>query len=372
MSDKEVFMHVEQLGDLYMYDVLLSYIYPRVFVCEDIYGCKYLFYEMNSEDNKDTWLVSKITKREYYNLVDKKKPIQKVYEKKTGFELFSISKSYGETDTIELRLDGKEWIKRLPEIDVFAENSSTDDIATETLREARETGSTTFDIRLFAGTDRHSIPQSIMSDLCGKVTALVGSVFGNVRRNDQLRVATAPGSCIVRFSFPDQINLFNESNAINEMKVLNDALTTDSLSESLKFVKDQKKFIRSYSGLLDTIRKTNSDVQFTTASPNSTDVRKVELSKSSVISRYEDVKDLFTLETEEHSFIGSLIALDIKSKKFKLQTQQGIISGGVDEKILTDASYEIPKDYIARVVVEKYLNEQKTSTKEKYRLIALN
>ena len=37
MSDKEVFMQVAELGDLYLYDVLISYIYPRVFVCEDTY-----------------------------------------------------------------------------------------------------------------------------------------------------------------------------------------------------------------------------------------------------------------------------------------------------------------------------------------------
>ena len=44
MSNKDIFMHVSQLGDLYIFDVLLSYIYPRVFVCQDIYDCKYLFY----------------------------------------------------------------------------------------------------------------------------------------------------------------------------------------------------------------------------------------------------------------------------------------------------------------------------------------
>ena len=41
MSDNEIFMQVKELGDLYLYDVLLEYIYPRVFICEDIFNSKY-------------------------------------------------------------------------------------------------------------------------------------------------------------------------------------------------------------------------------------------------------------------------------------------------------------------------------------------
>lgn len=62
MRGKEVFMHIDQLGDLYIYDVLLSYVYPRVFVCLDQYDSRYLFYEMDSEDESDVWLVGKVTK----------------------------------------------------------------------------------------------------------------------------------------------------------------------------------------------------------------------------------------------------------------------------------------------------------------------
>ena len=122
MKNKEVFMHVQELGDLYLCDVLVSYIYPRVFVCEDKYSCKYIFYEVSSKDNKDVWLVAKISKDEYYSLIDCQKAIQDVYKNKIGFDLFSITKIYGENeDSIELSLDTSEWIKKLPDMSVFAE-----------------------------------------------------------------------------------------------------------------------------------------------------------------------------------------------------------------------------------------------------------
>ena len=367
MSDKEIFMQVKELGDLYVYDVLLEYIYPRVFVCEDIFDSKYLFYEVSSKDNRDIWIVAKVTKKEYYSLVDRKKSIQKAYEKKSGYNLFTITKSYGEEeDIIELSLDVKEWEKKLPKEPVFAEKEIIDDVAEETLEVARETGATTFDIRLFPGTDRHFVPQNILSDLCAAMTSLTSSVFGQ-KRGEALRVATAPGSCIVRFSFPDQINLFSETDAVNAMSVINSVLSSEVISEGLEKVKEKTKFIKSYSKILDAIRKTNSDVQFTTASPNSTEVQKIELSSSVVKNRYDDVKDICKVEKETVEIKGTLIALDIKAKKFKLQLEDGSIKSGVlTNEFLDNGSFEIPKEYIATIDIEKLINHDKYSYKEKY------
>lgn len=372
MSDNEVFMQVKELGDLYLYDVLLSYIYPRVFVCEDIYDGKYLFYEVSSSENKDIWLVAKVTKKEYYDLVDRKKSIQKAYEDKTGFSMFSISKTYGDDEgRIELTLNAKEWVEKLPQDPVFAEKELIDDINEKTLEAARENGATTFDIRLFPGTDRHFIPQNILSDLCRDMTSLTNSIFGR-RRSEVLRVATAPGSCIVRFSFPDQINLFNESDAIKEMDVINEVLASESITEGISKVKNQTGFIRSYSKILNTIRKTGSDVQFTTASPNSTTVQKIKLTKETVQDRFEDVKNVHNIEKETITIKGTLIALDIKSKRFKLQLDDGTIkSGVVTNEFLKTGSSELPKSYDAVIDIEKYIDKYHMSSKEKYCLKAL-
>lgn len=372
MSDKEVFMRVQELGNLYLYDVLLSYIYPRVFVCEDSYNSKYVFYEVSSKDNKDVWLVAKISKNEYYSLVDCKKAIQKVYENKTGFNLFSISKTYGENeDSIELSLDTAEWIKKLPEKPVYAEKEIVDDVAEKTLEVARETGATTFGVRLFSGTDRHFVPQNIMSDLCSGITSLINSVFGQ-RREEPVCVSTAPGSCVIRFSFPEQINLFNESDAANAMGVINEVLGSETLSDGLGKVKNKEGFIKSYSKILDTLRKTGSDVQFTTASPNSTQIQKVELPKEVVRSRYEDVKDIYTIERTTVVFKGILIALDIKSKRFKLQLDDGTIKTGViSNEILESGTFELPKIYDATIDVEKYIDDNQKVLKEKYYLKGL-
>lgn len=373
MSDKDIFMKVAEFGELYIYDVLLFYIYPRVFVCQDQYECKYLFYEMDSEDDDiDIWLVSKITKKEYYNLIDRDLFIQKVYNRKNKFDIFSISKYYNENDKIELKYDGKDWISHLPVNPVYSEKELIDEtIEVETLNVARTTGCTTFDVRLFPGSDRHSIPHNILSNLCNSLTALTGSIF-NEKRSQPLRISTAPGSCIVRFSFPDQINLFNESNASKEMGVLNKIFTCDDLTECLDSVSNKNQFIKSYSAFFDSIRKTHGDVQFSTASPSSNTVCKINLSKEKVQRNYRDGNSLCKVETIENHLRGTLIALDTKTNKFKFSsTDEKEISGIINPSLLKGESFEVPAYYDATIKINRYLYKDGEKNREIFTLVNL-
>ncbi len=366
MSDKEIFMYVKELGNLYLYDVLLEFIYPRVFVCEDSFNSKFLFYEMSSNHDKDVWLVSRISKLEYYDLIDRKKSIQKTYDGKAGFNLFSITKNYKtDGDEIELSLNAKEWIKMLPSEPVFSEKEIVDDINDETLQFARENNVTTVAIRLFAGSDRHHISCNFINDVSSAFTSLTNSVSG-IKRKQPLEVFMKAGSCIVNLFFPDQINLFNESDAIYEMGIVNEVLESKNLSEGLSKVKDQKKFIESYKKMLDAIRKTGSCVQFTTASPNSTKTKKIELSKEEVLRRYDYIKDINHIEKETLQVKGKLIAMDVKTKRFKLLLDDGSIKAGeVGNELLESTSFELPNSYDAKIDVEKYIDIKQNCTKEK-------
>ncbi len=126
MTEKEIFMHVKELGDLYLSDVLLEYIYPRAFICKDVSEDKYLFYEVSSKDNKDIWLVAKVTEQEYRELLSQKMPIQKAY--KSENDVFSISKVYGNReDKIELAFDAETWLDKLPKKLVFSESKLIDE-----------------------------------------------------------------------------------------------------------------------------------------------------------------------------------------------------------------------------------------------------
>ena len=371
MIDNEVFMNVETLGDLYIYDVLLTFIYPRVFVCEDVYSCKYLFYEMSSDADVDTWLVSKITKKEYYDLVDKKKTLQSVYRKRLNRSVFSVSKHYSESDRIDISYDIKNWIEMLPSKDAYAEKEVIDDVEQETLKAARETGNTTFDIRLYPGTDRHSVPKKILEDLCSAITPMIGAISGK-RGSESLQVATAPGSCIVRFSFEEQMNLFNESGSTKDMQVLNSVFVKDLDEQGLDIVKDKKKFVNAYTKFLYAIKRTGSDVQLTTAFPNATSVKRIDLSRAIIKERYDRTKDIYDIKEEIKNENGILIALDTKQNTFKLLLEDGNIkSGALCENFISDKVYEIPKEYSATVCEKKIICKHGENGKKEYTLLEL-
>ena len=370
MKNSKPFLSTKEFGDLYIFDVLLAYIYPRVFVCEDVFDTKYLFYEMESSDNLDTWLVCKIRKQDYYDLVDKKKSIQSLYKKSSKSNLYSISNLYGDKDIVTITDDIKRLIELLPVDDIYSEKETLGDASEDTLIAARESGNTTFDIKLFSGTDRHNIATNILIELSKHLTTLTGSIFGN-KRNESLRVSTAFGSCVVRYSFPDQINLLNENSSINELETLNKIFVSDDIEEDLKLVKNKTSFVTAYSGFLNAIRKVGSDVQFTTANPNSQNVNKVELSKEKVINKYNVVTSLYDKKSEIIKKKGKLVGFDIKTAKFKLEVSGVIINGVIDDAFDYKKSYALPEIYEATLNLIRYYDKNEVNKKEQYCLIEL-
>ena len=120
------FMRTEETGTLYLSidDILLNYIYPRVFACTtDTEGERYLFYEVYAKGSKDIWLVAKIGEEEYRDIVEQKRAIQSAYKNKEDIDVFTITnmrKDY--VDNVSVAFDAGKWIERLPDEPVFAEN----------------------------------------------------------------------------------------------------------------------------------------------------------------------------------------------------------------------------------------------------------
>ena len=125
MFNGEALMATEETGCLFLQDVLFAYIYPRIFVCANTNGEKYMFYEVSSHGNKDVWLVVEIEDEEYCDVIEKRKSIQQVYEEKESPSIFTITKTYeNDADIEKVTFDAKEWIGKLPEAPVFADKNA--------------------------------------------------------------------------------------------------------------------------------------------------------------------------------------------------------------------------------------------------------
>lgn len=372
IKNDDVFMNIEGIGDLYFFDVLLYYEYPRIFVCEDTYDSKYIFYEMASNDeNKDVWLVSKIRKPEYYDIIDRKVPIQSVYKNRESLNIFSVTKVYGETDQIIRSYDNVISLKNsLPKNKVFADSKVINDMSNETLKKAKEISRPIFDIRFFAGSDRHYLSTSIFTEISDSIKSFL-NMFSSKNERLDFSAQTLEGSCILRLVFSNQINLFGDNASIDVLELLNTVLTSDNLSDSIAEIKDQNRFIESYSKFLKAIKTTNSDVEFSSAFPNSKKATRFSLINSSIANKYNEIKNTSKKKQKKINIIGNLIALDTKNKKFKLETENEIVSGSVDDSVLLKSKFEIPNLYGASIIESSSFNNKNVCEKKEYKLIGL-
>lgn len=115
------------LGDLCIKDILLYFIYPRAFVCENDKGTMYLMYELadiNNTDDTDIWLTVIITPDEYYKLLNCEVSIQDIYNLYPN-DTFMIKKDYITNISKVLHLhdmvEAPKYWEQLPKEPLFAE-----------------------------------------------------------------------------------------------------------------------------------------------------------------------------------------------------------------------------------------------------------
>lgn len=370
MKNHEIFMSLEEIGNVYIYDILIFYIYPRVFVCQDEYEGKYLFNEITEDLNHDKWLVLKIKKSDYYKLIDGKISIQNIFKSYKNSVLL-VSKEYfdDKEDVITCRKCNEQEFELLGNDETYI-NKEIDDISSETLKNARDNNSVVFDIRFYQGSDRHTITCGVMQELCESIKQLFNNIKG-IKKEDELRVSTAPGSCIVRFTFPEQINLFGECNAIDELKIMNEVMRSNDFLESVSQITQKKEFITNYTKFLKAMKKSESNVQFISAFPTSDIPINLQFSKKEIFQQYEKVSRVFETTTDNVDYIAKIVAWDVKQKKFKAITNEQNFSGDIDSSIRVEKIIDFTKKYKLHLQLQTTVDQNNYTKKEKYILLEL-
>ena len=364
-NERDIFINVPQIGNLFVIDVLLYYIYPRIFVCDDEYNCRYLFFEITEDLNLDKWLVTKLKVNEYFDILDGKIFAQSLFQDRN---CYMISKDYNNNGFVNIKVAEKNDILLLPKEKFFYKEMNVNDVSEETLLAARKNNSSVCDFRFFRGTTRHSISCDEMKDLCRDMPSLFNSINKNT---SQIRVSTLVGSCIVRFDFCDQINLFNESSSSYSLQKFYNIVKTDNLVKEIEDVSDKKEFINSYSRLLKTISKIDGDVEIISASLNSKCVDKIILNNNQIKLKINDLANIYNIKKEEINIIGVLIAWDIKTKKFKINCNEEFITGKISDSINIESVKFVPHIYNFTLVKQSRIDKMDFTSKIDYTLIAM-
>lgn len=120
IGDNILIAQTKELGNFYLCDVLLEYIYPRLFICENDNNRLFLLYEISSQENCDIWLVKEISGEERESLLNKKISLQESFQKDSS-KNFLLVKTYGEEDKDEIIANAENSLEKLPKKPVFAD-----------------------------------------------------------------------------------------------------------------------------------------------------------------------------------------------------------------------------------------------------------
>lgn len=113
---EEFLFKSELLGNLYIIDILLYYIYPRCFVCKNEKHQKYLFYEVSSDDKISVWVVCGLEDSDLEDIKNKKCSIQDIYKR---YECIELTYDYETCSSTYILSDNV--ISMLPKVDVYYE-----------------------------------------------------------------------------------------------------------------------------------------------------------------------------------------------------------------------------------------------------------
>lgn len=366
---KEPFISVESLGDLRIRDVFARIDYPKVFVCEDALQTKYLFYEVDSEFDFDSWLVIRISNKRYYDLITQQVGIVAAYEKAEETKYHTITHYYKENRTSH---EISEHYDRslLSTVDFYPEKSIDSTEELKLIEESNEIGSTLIDFRLFP--NNHSIKDievGLLTSLCNKMKTLINAI--NPMKSFKPRVSTHPGSFIIRFNLNDDNNLFINDSMESTVNKIHTLLSADKRSDINAILNSSKSNIENYKGLINLLSTNKTDLEISSASPASTMILSKYINIESINNTKNYLEHFYEETKREENYIGTLIAVDTKKGKFSfsIDAQKDVISGSIpkdfNEVFEVPHRYEISTEITEQIVVT---NSDRTSLKKEYEL----
>ena len=109
--------------------------------------------------------------------------------------------------------------------------------------------------------------------------------------------------------------------------------------------------MQSYSKVIDAISQTHSPVHLMAASHRSNKIMTRIFSHKDILDVQNSLKYLFIESEHNRHFVGTLVALDYKAKKFTFYSEEGdeLIKGILDSQL--SSSYVVPEKYEVNVKV---------------------
>jgi hypothetical protein len=356
------------VGQLAIVEVFAYFDGPRLFLAENAAGQRYLVNSLDSDADSETWLVTALSERRLQELTEGQMDIRTAFaipELETVYQISSNRSGELLSSTALLPADLTEDF--LPDAAVFLKTEFSH-AAPNAAFLARSLNAAVVLLHLFPNQPRREAP------LKG-----VGKIFGSLQDYLELKLAKALQTP-ARDSFQvDLLGTFAGSlgveiavrgtderiapalkAAVDEFGLAEDR---DAFAERMAAADDAE--VAAVKKFMSNLKSVNSGLKIEAASQRDPDSIRVAVDLPRIKEAMKALKRAPTVRTETRTVTGDLLALNLRTRKFEIETLETEPIAGVLATALFTAEQtaELPRRY--RVVVERDIRRSGVGREER-------
>ena len=349
----EYFYSNEAFGVLVIRDILSHYDYPRVFICENKNGTKYLFSESDFDEDYGEWVVIALSNGKYYKIITSQMYLKEALLSSEDGKYYLIKRIYS-GEHIEFQQSPEPFVDKIPEEDTYVGSAiSSKEIDTHNIEvESMKIGIPLIDFVIFP--DNHKIQDIdaiLLEETCSKFRIL----FSFMNPKKSIRVSTLPGSFVVRFNLNDPSDLFTVSNGEKLLNTIHAVFSSNKSVDVYRELSCNRDALAKYNKLLLTLKKINNDINVISSSPSNSKPEIQKINQKFIADSINSIKEFYQETSDEIIIDGILFAFDKKHKKFTMKSNLGDeISGAYIDEAYPDG-FEYTIDKIYKCILEKII-----------------
>lgn len=343
-------MHVSGFGNLTFEQAVLSYEYPIVFTCLDDFGGRFLFYEIDSNETLEKWLVAFAEKDDFLRLSINEMTLGGFF-RLVGRKAFVISHAF-DTDSYT-----KESIDSLTDADYPCEgfyigHSGPDEAFAKKLFQTRRLDhKPCLSLRLNPYSQDHGIGLEENYQIIGGVYRSLVSLG---EKGTDYQMEYAPGSMVVTIYPRNPENIVPKKTVDEVFERFASMLVSEKVDEMLDLSLNNDSAIRNAKTVLKSIQRIGNGLEVYC---QKTDGRIITFS-----TRPQNVetinKELCETEIKKDEFLdldGDLTGYDLSKRSFSFEALDGTLySGKLSKDFGPSDIYEVKsKQRVRLAVIEK-------------------
>lgn len=371
---KEFIKDFNGFGPLYYKEELVFYDVPQLFTLYD--NCKCLYLAMLINDNCDEYLIINISKDRLQDIKDSSLTLRDVF---THPEINKVYKVLNKDIQI---VDPKTLQDTdLPDEGIYL-NMLTDTQQSVQEDESWDSVRDSINIRLIhlENPDEHEMDCLTLARIVATIQNLItlqakckyGHLYSGPEISEMSRLNFSSyfiGSVGIKLKTRERQNFFNETKLTSILDSLSMLFEKNDIADLKEYFENNKydyKVISTFKNYLNTLIKNNLDIEYSINLKEKS--YKKYLTHSDISKQYNNLNSYIASKTFFENYEGLLVAVDTKTKTFKLEVDERIITGVIPQSLLK-IQYNVNQRVTFRLEVKQEEQEVGKNLIEKFKLV---